>query len=62
MNDKQIKKLNKIGPLRATTLFLGGLGICFLLAFPGLHISLKEKEAEYKRELNALKLAADKNQ
>jgi hypothetical protein len=60
MNDKPIKQISKIGPLRYTCLFLGGLGICFLFVFPGLHLTLKEKESEYQKELNSLKLASEK--
>ena len=45
----------RFGFFRTVNLFFGGLGICFLLSYPGINYLLEHKESELKEELRKLK-------
>jgi hypothetical protein len=63
INNNVVKKAkSKLGFMRAGSLFLSGLGICFLLSYPGLCYIMKENEDKFNNEMNSLKsLINDQN-
>jgi hypothetical protein len=55
-NNNLVKKAkNKIGVLKAGSLFLTGLGLCFLFAYPGMSYHMQSHEEKFVNELNSLK-------
>jgi hypothetical protein len=48
------KVTKKLGVFKAGQLFLTGLGLCFLFAYPCISYVLKENDERFKKELNSL--------
>jgi hypothetical protein len=56
-----VKKGKIVGLFIAGRLFLNGLGLCFLLAYPGMVYLMQESEWKFKNELNSLKSVIKEN-